>query len=121
MLLSETQITAELRAETSSGGTGANVSAEKSSEKAVNTFGEDNNGAGCEDPPALIKAKVEAEKRRREHMLALNQALAKEVIERTKLVAGSSLIIIIFYREMCTKVLCVFQFLVDNCMVAMHV
>ncbi|CAG0923960.1 unnamed protein product, partial [Notodromas monacha] len=36
----------------------------------------------------LMKAKVEAEKRRREHMLALNQALAKEVIERTKIVAA---------------------------------
>jgi hypothetical protein len=98
MLLSETQITAELCASETSGAAGTTTNSvsssanDRRSEKAtmmMNSAGGDN--CGGEDPPALIKAKVEAEKRRREHMLALNQALAKEVIERTKIVAGTHL------------------------------
>lgn len=35
-----------------------------------------------------LKQKVEEEKRQREHILQLNQILAKQVMEKSKMVAG---------------------------------
>lgn len=37
---------------------------------------------------ATLKKKLEAERKQREHLLALNQIIAKEVMERSKAVAG---------------------------------
>jgi hypothetical protein len=49
---------------------------------------DDSSNVNVVDPASTdMRAKVEAEKKQREHMLMLNQALAKEVLERTKSVA----------------------------------
>lgn len=37
-----------------------------------------------------LRKKVEEEKKQREHLLELNQILAQQVMEKSKLVAGSS-------------------------------
>jgi len=39
-----------------------------------------------------LKRKVVEEKRQREHILQLNQILAKQVMEKSKMVAGTSII-----------------------------
>lgn len=39
-----------------------------------------------------LKRKVVEEKRQREHILQLNQILAKQVMEKSKMVAGASII-----------------------------
>ncbi|CAG0918493.1 unnamed protein product [Notodromas monacha] len=82
MLLSETQIAAEICSASNAGDGSSTKTPGMASRTSTTT--EENGHDGT-----LMKAKVEAEKRRREHMLALNQALAKEVIERTKIVADA--------------------------------
>lgn len=39
-----------------------------------------------------LKRKVVEEKRQREHILQLNQILAKQVMEKSKMVAGTSIL-----------------------------
>jgi hypothetical protein len=43
-----------------------------------------------EEETSTLKKKVAAEKKQREHLLQLNQILAKQVMEKSKMVAGSS-------------------------------
>lgn len=40
---------------------------------------------------SAFKAKVAAEKKEREHLLALNQILARQVMEKSRVVAGTEL------------------------------
>lgn len=44
------------------------------------------------DKSDTLKRKVVEEKRQREHILQLNQILAKQVMEKSKMVAGTSAI-----------------------------
>lgn len=45
---------------------------------------------GEEEPPtSTLKKKAEEEKKQHEHLLQLNQILAKQVMEKSKLVAGT--------------------------------
>lgn len=39
-------------------------------------------------PTETLKKKMDEERRKREHLLALNQAIAKEVMQKSKFVAG---------------------------------
>jgi riboflavin synthase len=41
-----------------------------------------------EEQSSTLKKKVAAEKKQREHLLQLNQILAKQVMEKSKMVAG---------------------------------
>jgi len=41
-----------------------------------------------EEPSSTLRKKMEEEKKQREHLLQLNQILAKQVMEKSKLVAG---------------------------------
>jgi hypothetical protein len=41
-----------------------------------------------EEETSTLKKKVAAEKKQREHLLQLNQILAKQVMEKSKMVAG---------------------------------
>lgn len=41
-----------------------------------------------EEQTSTLKKKVAAEKKQREHLLQLNQILAKQVMEKSKMVAG---------------------------------
>jgi len=41
-----------------------------------------------EEETSTLKKKVAAEKKQREHLLQLNQILAKQVMEKSKVVAG---------------------------------
>jgi hypothetical protein len=41
-----------------------------------------------EEQTSTLKKKVAAEKKEREHLLQLNQILAKQVMEKSKMVAG---------------------------------
>ena len=48
-------------------------------------------GVGSEDEkpdPKMAKSKMAAEKKEREHILAMNQILAKQVMEKSRIVAG---------------------------------
>lgn len=47
-----------------------------------------------------LKRKVVEEKRQREHILQLNQILAKQVMEKSKMVAGRLIILQIYDRCM---------------------
>lgn len=47
--------------------------------------------SGEEEPPtSTLKKKAEEEKKQHEHLLQLNQLLAKQVMEKSKIVAGKT-------------------------------
>ena len=47
------------------------------------------------EAPETDKAKIAAERKEREHILSMNQILAKQVMEKSRLVAGESIPLIV--------------------------
>jgi hypothetical protein len=58
-----------------------------------------------EERTSTLKKKVAAEKKEREHLLQLNQILAKQVMEKSKMVAGKCECERCFFFSICQNML----------------